>query len=87
MRFVCIRASPTPKYFRAVNVAASPLESYTAWCALFSSIGGGKLQRKRQGKNGSSSGRSKLQRAAPAQTTYTHYYAFNKIKQASKIHE
>jgi hypothetical protein len=57
------------------------------FCALFSSIGGGKLQRKRRGKNGFFSGRSKLQRAGPAQTTYAHYYAFNKIKQASKIHE
>jgi hypothetical protein len=31
--------------------------------------------------------RSKLQRAAPAQTTFTHFYAFNKIKQASIIHK
>jgi hypothetical protein len=53
------------------------LDSYTARCALFSSTGGAKLQRECRRKKCSSTGRPK--------TTFTHYYAFNKIKYSNKI--
>jgi hypothetical protein len=49
--------------------------------AGFSSTGGAKLQR--QGKKCSSTERCKLERVALAQTTFTQFYAFNKIKQTS----
>jgi hypothetical protein len=60
------------------------LQSYTAHGSGFSSTGGAKLQRERWGKKCSSIGRSKLQHAALVQTTFIHFYAFNKIKYSNK---
>jgi hypothetical protein len=40
-----------------------------------------KLQREHRGRKYSSTERSKLQRVVPAQTTFTHFYRLNKIKQ------
>jgi hypothetical protein len=52
--------------------------------AGFSSTGGANLQRERRGKKCSSIRRSKLQHIALAQTIFTHFYAFNKIKYSNK---
>jgi hypothetical protein len=67
-------------YFSAANGASTALYTYTARGIGISSTGGVKLQRERRGRNCSSTGRSKLQCAAPAQTTNKYKYAFNKIK-------
>jgi hypothetical protein len=72
--------SYTAPYFGAVNGAA---KLYPARLRVF-------LHRRRQiaaralGQKCSSTGRCKLQRAAPAQTTFIHFYAFNKIKYSNK---
>jgi hypothetical protein len=83
-----LRASPTVAlYFGAANGAATALQTYNARGTGFFSTGGAKLQRERRVKKSSSTGRCILERAAPAQTTFTHLYTFNKIKQASIIHK
>jgi hypothetical protein len=67
--------------FDAVNMATTALQSYiTCGC----SDGGANLQRQRQDKKCSSTEHFKLQRAAPAQTTFTHFYIFKKIKYSNK---
>jgi hypothetical protein len=67
-----LRESPTViAYFGAANGAATALQTYTARGAGFSSTGSAKLHRRHWGKKSSSTGRSKLQRAALVQIIHT----------------